>query len=526
MTGMSLASYMLRIVKDIVIRNPRFQRSVGDVSFTSGTSITFGNLQVLIRDINTDSTRQSFDYFISTMFGRAILTQVGDKDGAFIEYVTESDVTGATPFPGVYYFNVDSVDERTRDVGFTLETYKWYEGSVRDAEGTKIVFRSGIDATTVIVYDADTAFNAGGWGEGGFGGTATTIQNAASYLYLLENVGSILIKDASGNDLTPNTDYWIEQVQTAPVLTTTVTGTQWATIPPQFTTITLIDEDDYVLRPNQDYIYVDANTVQLSSWIGANTTISVRGVVRLDPTVPANLVNAENFLGITLLPGETLVPDQIFISTQDADHIQILPNADGSIQLPAPLPPGGWCTYEVRVLVGQSQATAKKNSVAKNLIPGLRIAIGDQVVVGDQCAIIVSPELTETYHVFGSKPGVTFTLDVKANDPTTADEISKMILEELLVSRADAIQSDGLTIFEASSSVAGNVRDDSGTAPTYTIPLSFTAAADWRVFKPLVTRITAFNVTTAPYLSPFGGRLRPTPRYLCLQREGFVPNYR
>lgn len=510
---MALASYMLRVTKNVVIRNPRFRRSVGDVSFSSGTQISFGDLQVLVRDINTDGTRLSFDYFMSTMTGRAILTQVADKDGAFVEYVTETDVTNATPVPGVYYFNVDKVDERTRDVDLTIETYKWYEGRIRNAQGTKIGFRSGIDATTLTVIDTGSA-------------TLPTVQQALGYIYLLSNVSGLSIKDAGGNLLTPVTDYWIEAIQTTVVLSPTIFGTQSATIPPGFLTVSLVDQDDFVLRLNQDYIYLNDNTVQLSSWTAAGSTISVRGAVALDPSVLSNIHNAENSLGITLLPGEKLVPGQIFISTQDADNIQITANADGTITLPAPLPPGGWCNYEVRVLVGQSKATAKKNAVNKNLVPGLRIAIGDLVVEEDQVAIVVSPYETETYHVFGGKPGVNFTLDVKANDPTTADELSKMLLQELLIDRADAIQSDGLTIYEASSSIGGTVRDDSGTAPTYTISLSFSAAADWRVFKPLVTRITNFNVTTTPYLSPFGGNLRPTPRYSCLQMEGFLPNYR
>ena len=204
----------------------------------------------------------------------------------------------------------------------------------------------------------------------------------------------------------------------------------------------------------------------------------------------------------------------------------VVTNANGTISLAQPLPPGGWCRYEVRVLVGESSVVGKKNAVNKELLPGLRIAIGDQVVVDDQCAILISPRLTETYQVYGSKPGVTFTLDVKSNDPVTSDEIAKMLLQELLINRRDGLEGDGLTIYEASSSFASAVRDDSGTALTHTLSLSFTAAADWRIYKPLVTRVTDFNVSATAAITSFYGKLIPAQRYSCLNNFGFIPSYR
>jgi len=512
LTSMATASYMLRIVREVVNRNPRFARALGDVTFINGSRVDYGNLQVIIRDINTDGSRQSFDYFISTMTGRAILTQVADKEGSFMEYVTETDVTHRTPTAGVYFFTVKSVDEQTNDVVFNIETYKWYEGRIRNAQGTTLGFRPGIDATTVVVTDTTSS-------------TPPTIQASITNIHLLSAVGGIAVHDAHGVALTPIVDYWVEQIQTAVVISETRFGVQQTSIPGNYTSIALVDQDGYVLRPERDYIFLSLTEILLSAWTASGNTISITGIVHADPTIPGNLMGAENTLQITLLPGETLAPGEVFVSTQDGDNIAVTPLPNGTIVLPAPLPPGGWCTYEVRVLVGETTVTGKKNAINKNLLPGLRIAIGDQVVAEDQCAILMSPIETETYHVFGGKPGVTFAMDVKANDPTTANELCKMLLQDVLVDRNESIASDGLTIYEASSSTSGTVRDDSGTAPTYTETLSFTAAADWRVFKPLVTRLRSFSVSVAPYTSG-PGRLLPTPRYSCLQMEGFTPGYR
>lgn len=513
MTGMALASYLLRVAKDVVARSPRFRRALGDVSLSSSNQIGFGNVQILVRDVTSDGARQSPDYFICTTTGRAILTQIEDKDGTFIEWLAETDATRATPAAGVYYFNVDSVDEGSSEVGLTMEAYKWYEGRIHNAAGTRIGLAPGINGTSLTVSDPSQP------------DVGVSVQAATDHLYLLSTVGSLLIKDELGNPLAPMTQFWVEASKTEVLLASTVFGVQTASIPADYITFSLVDQDGFTLRPNQDYTFLSAKQVRLSPWTPSGGTISVQGTIKLDPTVAANLLATENILPLTLQPGETLVPSQVFVSTQEGSHIQVTPKDDGTIVLPAPLPPGGWCTYEVRVLVGQSQLTTHKNAVNKDILPGLRIAIGDQVVVGDQCAIIISPSVTETYRVYGGKPAINFSLEVKANDPTTSDELAKALMRELLYNRRDILESDGLSLFEASSSLTSGSRDDSGTALTYSTTLSFSAAADWRVFEPLVTRITSFNVTTTPNNDTFRGRLVAAQRFHSLQTSGFIPNY-
>ena len=566
-THISLVSYMTRVLKDIVSRNPRFRRALGDVSIVSNNAIYFGDLQVIIKDISTDPTRLSPDYYMDTQSGRAILTQIEDKDGAFIEWVREVDTSLTTPAAGVYYLNVNCVDEKTQDVSLTLQTYKWYEGVIKNAYGSPLVFRTGIDPHTLTVVDATYNYNltlgdtVTLWESYADGHTpppaaahlSDTVPPADSILffskiravppktqplqnliYLLTNVNHLEIYDANNTLLVPNVDYWVQARQSQVVASNTPVGTQAVQIPAQFTSLSLMDQDGYCLTPGKDYKFqpnfnpdgtFNGGMSQLSAWTGYGTTITAVGDVRLDPTVPGNLMNPENTFGFTVLPTETLVKDQVFVSTQEADHIPVTVNADGTVTLPAPLPPGGWCRWEARVLVGQTVVKAQKNKVNTNIIPGLRIAIGDVCVPGDQCAIVVSPVVTETYEVYGSKPGVTFTLDVKANDPTTADEISKMILQELLVKRRINLEVDGLTIYEASSQFSAAQRDDSGTAPTYKVSLSVTGAADWRIYMPLVTRVVGFSISTEPYIQ-YPGKMSIKPRYASHAAHGFLPDYR
>jgi hypothetical protein len=161
-----------------------------------------------------------------------------------------------------------------------------------------------------------------------------------------------------------------------------------------------------------------------------------------------------------------------------------------------------------------------------NLIEGLSIAIGDQVVVGDQCAILVSPKVSEVYEIYGSKENVNFTIEVKANDRMTASEIAEMIKGSLLVRERDNMEANGLTIFEISKESINESRDSSGTAPTTTYSLSVSAAADWELYIPLVTRISQFNIDVQDTpQTDFLGKLSLPPRISVLGNIQFLPNY-
>src|SRR5208282_4650362 len=136
-----------------------------------------------------------------------------------------------------------------------------------------------------------------------------------------------------------------------------------------------------------------------------------------------------------------------------------------------------------------------------DVAPGLWVAIGDRVEIGDQIAIIVSPTRTECYQVFGSKENLTFTLDVKANDLMTDSELSELIKAEWTYKNRDSMEADGITIFEISREQTGEARDASGTAANYVYSLNVTASCDWKGFVPLVNRVAHIDIVPTTSLS-------------------------
>jgi hypothetical protein len=624
LTGANLVNYLLRMIREIVHRNPRFRDTLGEVTYSANTFIQWKDAWVSVTSVSTNGTRLSPNYFMCTQLGRAILAKVGDKDGQFIEWTRETDASRQTPDAGVYYLNVDFFDDRTRDLGLTVHKYRWVEGKLANAAGTVVYFRPGIDLNTVVFTDGATSlpvqatvFNqsTGGfaylvtptiqlvvtygdgltsppWNAGiayapgtvvTFGnaawvaqGTSTGITPGTDPLYWAPYSALVPL---AGQRLAPLTDFWYQRPEAAVIVQNTKGGSELANIPSPFISVTFTDQSGYELRQGIDYTFQGPQWIQLSQFSPAGSTITANMVVKVNPYNAIGIM-PENYLQVELQPGETLAPNQVFIHTPAGTFTDPIVNSDGTLTIPSLLQPGDWLRWEVRIDAGQMKAQAKKweisnlvqvnpttitwgkkdaegkvqpvsntfvlnadpsemqgviqtsagtpllvNGLQTSILPGLRLAIGDNVVVGDQCAIIVSPNLTETYEVFGSKENLTFTLEVKANDLQTASDLSEMLKREMLVMRRINTEADGLTIFEATRTYVGEARDTSATAPRYVYTVTFTASADWKVYVPLVTRLVNLEITEVPAQTDFLGKLQMAPRMKALGSEIFIPSY-
>jgi hypothetical protein len=624
LTGANLVAYLMRMIRDIVDRNPRFKQTLGEVTFPANTIIKWKDVAITITNVTTSGTRLSPSYFMCTQIGRAILAKVGDKDGQFIEWTRETDATRLTPTAGVYYMQVDFFNDQTRELGLTVHKYRWVEGNLKNAQGTVVYFRPDIDLTQVSFSDAATSnpvqvtvFNQS---TGGFGYITTPTQTltarynsgltapawdanatynqgaivtylGAAYIASLPSTAIaptdtqfwqpyIAYQPLAGQSLVPLADYWLQQPQSVVICQTTVSGTQLCEIPSPYLSVTFTDQSGYELRQGIDYNFQGPQWIQLSTYTPAGSTIYANMVVKVNP-YNTIATNPENYLNVNLGPNETLAANQVFIHTPAGTFTNPIVNANGTLTIPTLLQPGDWLRWEVRIDSGVMNASAKKweisnllqtdpntitwakpdkegnlqpvptkwvqdadpsslagvvqtsagqpllvNGQQTSILPGLRLAIGDNVVVGDQAAIIVSPTLTETYEVFGSKENLSFSLEVRANDLQTASDLSEMIKREMLVTRRIDTEADGLTIFEITRGYIGQARDLSATAPGYVYTLQVTASADWKVYIPLVTRLVNLEITEVPVQTDFLGKLQMAPRMKAFGSEIFIPDYK
>lgn len=531
LTGANLIGYLLRVIRDTVARNPRFNATLGQVTHTSNNMIQYGDTQITVTGVTSSGNRLSPDYFMCNQYGRTLVAKVENKEGTFIEWTNETDKTGQTPEAGVYYLNVDAVNEQTNDVDFTLQKFRWVEGKYHNAVGSIAYLRQGIDGTTLTAKDATT-------------GATVAIHGFTTYVILQVPTETLQLYDANNNPLTPLTDFWYQRPVSEVIIQSTAGGPEVANITTPWVSFTLTDQDGYQLRQGIDWNFFGLNFIQLGTWSPMGSTITANVIRKIDPTTVSG-TNPENILQVGVMPNESLAAGQVFIHTNTNDYYNATVNANGTVTLPNLLQPGDNVNWEVRIASGTSTCRGKKFAInglylttldtagavqfvtdpttklRTEVLPGLAIAIGDSVVVDDQSAIIVSPETTETYEVYGSKENVTFTLEFRANDLQTSSDLSELVRQQILIKGRQNMEADGITIFEAPRSYRSSQRDGSGTAPTYTYSLSVSASADWKVFIPKLTRVARFEINDTMYLPDFQGKLQMPPRVQTLGMTRF-----
>lgn len=513
LTGENLSTYLLREIKDIVNRNPRFRSMGGDVTTHTSSMVAWGDLRITIDAIASQGTRMSPDYFLCTQYGRSVLCKLENNDGLFFEWVQELRDAYDLPQSGVYYFNVDSVDEATREVGLTVQKYRWENGRSNHAVGSTVFFAPGIDAESVTPIDPSISIE--------YNGEVISLLTFSPDPLQLQNQYRQLI---------PMTDFWYMRKVTYILPEPTVLGTQLIDLPlSSYYSVSIIDQDDYELKEGRDFTWMAPSLIKTTEWTPAGATLTVTYTVKVDPTTEIS-ANPENLLEVTAITtGEMIATGQTTLYASngnrygDSEFIKW----NGQLWLKNLLRLGETYTWDSRIDCGQTQITAKKLAANTNIIEGLSIAMGDQVFVGDQCAILVSPEVSETYEIYGSKENIQFTIEVKANDRLTASEIAETLKGHLLVRDRDNFEANGLSIFEINKSSVVEPKDSSGVSPTTTYRLDVSAAADWELYIPLVTRINQFVIdeATETPLVDFPGKLSATPRIIAFGSSTFLPYY-
>ncbi len=513
LTGENLSTYLLREIKDIVNRNPRFRNLGGDVTIHTNSMVGWGDLRITIDAIQSQGTRMSPDYFLCNQYGRTVLCKLENSDGLFMEWVQELKNTSTSPQPGVYYFNVDAVDESTREVTLTMQKYRWESGTSKHAQGSNVFFAPGIDVDSVTTVDPSIQIE----------------HNGAMISVLTFNPTPLELQIPS-RQLVPMVDFWYLRKQVYVLPTPTILGTQDIDLPLSvYYDMTIVDQDDYQLKEGRDFSFVVGSTsrIRTTEWTPAGAILTVTYTVKADPTTEL-AANPENLL-TEVASGESVATGQTTLYASngnrygDSEFVQI----NGQLWLQNLLRLGETYSWDSRIDLGQSQITAKKLATNSNIIDGLLIGIGDQVFVGDQCAILVAPEISETYEVYGAKENISFDIEIKANDRMTASEIAEALRGHLLVRSRDNFEANGLSIFEISKSSTTEARDSSGTAPSTTYTLSVSAAGDWELYIPLVTRITQFMVDSGdetPAID-FPGKIIATPRLAAFGSSKFLPYY-
>jgi hypothetical protein len=484
MTSGFLATFILGELRPVISRHPRFRDNDGSAVTAFSNLITYKDVSLTVGSTRSNGDRQSADNFMCTVLGRAVFAKLNGMNGSFIEWLRETQVDDTLPQAGVYYLSIESVNEETREVTAVLQTYRWLEGRRGPGAGSHVYIRLGLSPAYVAPVDPLIDYVPESQG-----------------LRILTYTPTLALKRTDTNTvLVEGTDWWIEPYERHLVYSDTPGGqVNDIQIPPDYVSFDLFDQNGTKFRPGQDWTWVTETTVRLAPWTAKGLDVWAEGTWRRTSAGDA-WVNPENFLQLSMANDEKVVPGQAIYTLVRGEFVDDIGLNTGGIGVfKHLLDVGDRARWEVRVEAPQVYVTFKKMAINPNFLPGLTVAVGDQVEVGDQAAIIVFPNRCEVYEVYGAKDNVSFDLTVKSNDLLTSTELAGLVKNFMLIEGRDRLESAGLSIQTVSTAYTGGARDASGTTSTHSVTLSVTALADWEYHKPLVNRVDDIDVDFTTY---------------------------
>jgi len=153
----------------------------------------------------------------------------------------------------------------------------------------------------------------------------------------------------------------------------------------------------------------------------------------------------------------------------------------------------------------------------REIIPGVVIAVGRWIEVGDEQVIIVAENQEVVAHEYGGRWDISVDIDLVARDVHSQADIADRTVVWLWSTLRPKLSSMGLEMSDVSLGGEGEeVYDDNGDDYFYTASISLTIQADWFIHFPLVLPIGNFNlegVNVAEEVDPMIG-LGSSPDFL------------
>jgi len=170
-----------------------------------------------------------------------------------------------------------------------------------------------------------------------------------------------------------------------------------------------------------------------------------------------------------------------------------------AITLLDPLLKGTRVFADYKVIVGSSGPHPFTSFYSDNtIIPGVVLAFGNRIKVGDKCAIIVTPERGPAFEEYGGHFIMSFDLDsIAVKDSTQSEQINDYAIMSLLRDKLK-FEDDGLTIVDGPT-IGGeseDVYDEEGDEHYFSNSFSVSFQTDWAYYKPLPITVSQVVVNT------------------------------
>lgn len=127
-------------------------------------------------------------------------------------------------------------------------------------------------------------------------------------------------------------------------------------------------------------------------------------------------------------------------------------------------------------------------------VPGVALAIGERIKIGDEQAVIISPTEDSQYEVRGGRFNLSLDITAYAQDPQTQERLVDYVSTWLWQERVK-LTDEHVAITDIS--IGGESIDSQVTIagiPFFQASLTLAITVDWEVHIPLVRRITEFSL--------------------------------
>ena len=127
-------------------------------------------------------------------------------------------------------------------------------------------------------------------------------------------------------------------------------------------------------------------------------------------------------------------------------------------------------------------------------IPGVILAFGDRLKVGDEQVVVVEKENTTTSKVYGGRWALYMNIMGVAQDSDQQERMIDYVITSLWAEYQDALTNEGISILEFN--LPGETEDLEVEIPeeyNYTGEISFSIEVDWEVHIPLIATLRRVN---------------------------------
>lgn len=139
--------------------------------------------------------------------------------------------------------------------------------------------------------------------------------------------------------------------------------------------------------------------------------------------------------------------------------------------------------------------TIEYNTINDTAIPGVILAFGDRLDVGDEQVVVIEREFRDVAKIYGGRWILDMETIVVAQDPDQQERLLDFLITSLWAEYQDKLANQGIAISEfVLGGEVENLEAEIAEEYSYQASISFTCEFEWEVSTPLISELRRINI--------------------------------